>query len=255
MAEQRPQLVKPGQFGVVAAADSRRGVFDAHNEVLLAKGVPIDAVFTGDSITDMWAIDGYFEGTQGILVNRGIGGDRTNFMRRRFEADVLQLHPRLVVMKIGVNNFWDMDIWWDPSLLRRPAEIEDEIVNDITAMVEAAREQHIIVALCSILPTDMPFNSNTPVRNQAITRVNERLKQLADGSEVIYVDYHSHLVSGDGLTLRPGLADDGLHPHVVGYDIMADVLLKTLDEASVTVLKRRSPSMSARASTEDDRAI
>ena len=254
MAQQRPQLVKPGPFSIAAAADSRRGVFDAHNEVLLAKGIAIDAVFIGDSITDMWAIEGYFEGTQethetrGMLVNRGIGGDRTNFMRRRFEADVLQLHPRLVVMKIGVNNFWDMDMWWDHSLVRRPEEIADEVVSNITAMVAAAREQHILVALCSILPTDILLNGNTALRNQAIQRVNERLKLLADGHEVIYVDYHSHLVADDGLTLRPGLADDGLHPHVLGYNMMADVLLETLHEAGVTVLRKRASMNSNTAS-------
>ena len=240
MTETRPDLVKPGQFGIAAAADSRRGVFDAHNEVLLAKGIAIDAVFIGDSITDMWAVNAYFQGSQGDVLNRGIGGDRTEFMRRRFEADVLQLHPRLVVMKIGINNFWDLDIWWDPSLIRSPEAIEDDVVNDITAMVEAARKQNIIVALCSILPTDMLFNSNTAIRNAAIVRVNERLKQLAQKQGAIYVDYHRHLVAEDGLTLRPGLAEDGLHPHVLGYDIMASVLLKTLNEADVTVLQART---------------
>jgi lysophospholipase L1-like esterase len=185
----------------------------------------------------MWDIESYFVGTQGRIINRGIGGDRTNFVRRRFEADVLQLHPRLVVIKIGINNFSDIDIWWDASLIRSPQEIEDEIVSDITSMVEVAREQHILVALCSILPTNIPFSTNTPIRNAAIKRVNERLKQLANGREVMYVDYHSHFVADDKLTLRSGLADDGLHPHVVGYDIMANVLLKTLAEAGMMVMK------------------
>jgi lysophospholipase L1-like esterase len=45
---------------------------------------------------------------------------------------------------------------------------------------------------------------------------------------VIYVDYHTALADADGVTLREGLADDGLHPHVLGYDIMAAVLRETL---------------------------
>jgi hypothetical protein len=52
------------------------------------------------------------------------------------------------------------------------------------------------------------------------------------------VDYHWNLAADDGLTLRCGLAD-GLHPHVVGYEIMAGVLLDTLTAAGIDVLAAR----------------
>ena len=83
MALQRPNQIRPGEFGLAVAADSRRGVFDYHNEALLARVVPIAAVFIGDSITDMWALDAFFQSTSGFLVNRGIGGDRSPYVRRR----------------------------------------------------------------------------------------------------------------------------------------------------------------------------
>ncbi len=236
---ERPTLIKPGPFGVVAAADSRRGVFDLHNEALLAHAAPVDAVFIGDSITDMWALDVYFRGASGgYVVNRGIGGDRTPFVRRRFAADVLQLRPKLAVIKIGVNNTWDLDMWWDPALIRTPEDIENEIVGDVEAMVQAARADGIAVALCSILPTDIPVNGNTAQRNRLIARANGRLREVAGREGATYVDYHSRLMAADGLTLRAGLADDGLHPHTVGYDIMAGALLDTLREAGVAAIER-----------------
>lgn len=236
----RPRTIRPGLFAIPAAADSRRGVFDYHNEALIAAGTPIDAVFIGDSITDMWALDAFFEGAHGgMVVNRGIGGARTTFVRRRLAADVLQLQPRLAVIKIGVNNTWDLDIW-DTALRRTPEAIEEEIVADIAAMVAQAREAGIATALCSILPTDVPFNTNTAVRNTLIVRVNSRLREVAARYGATYVDYHAHLVDADGLTIKPGLADDGLHPHVVGYEIMAGVLLRTLREAKVEVIAHRA---------------
>jgi lysophospholipase L1-like esterase len=219
-------------------ADRRRGVFDYHNEALLASGASIDAVFLGDSITDMWALDVFFKGARGMVVNRGIGGDRTPFVRRRFEGDVLQLRPSLLVLCIGVNNTWDLDEW-EMYLRRTPTEIENEIVDDITSMVTLARADVIQVALCSILPTDVPFNGNTAERNALIKRANVRLCELAASSGAVWVDYHSHLVADDGLTLREGLADDGLHPHVVGYQIMAEVLCQTLADAGITTITRR----------------
>ena len=240
MTGERPEIIRPGVFAIQAAADSRRGVFDYHNEALIARGAPIDAVFIGDSITDMWAVDVFFQGSTGFIVNRGIGGDRTPFVRRRFDADVVQLHPRLVVIKIGVNNTWDLGIWWDERLRRTPEEIEAEILTDIEAMVQAARAGGIQVALCSILPTAVPFNGNTAQRNALIARVNQRLRGIAQEQGGVYVDYHHHFVASDGVTLRSGLADDGLHPHIVGYEIMATVLLKTLQEAGIDAIGSRA---------------
>jgi len=236
---ERPRMIRPGIFSIDAATDRLRGVFDAHNEALIAHQVPVDAVFFGDSITEMWALDVFFQGINGGLVNRGIGGDRTVFARRRFEADVLQLHPRLAVINIGVNNTWDLDLSWDPSQRREPEEIEDEIVDDLAAMVRRAREHGMAVALCSILPTDVPFKGTTAARNALILRANPRLQALAAEHGAVYVDYHARLVADDGQTLRAGLADDGLHPHVQGYQIMAAILLETLREAGLEAIARR----------------
>lgn len=237
MGAERPSILRPGLFGLEAAADTRRGVFDAHNEVLIARDVPIDAVFIGDSITDMWALDAFFQGAAGLVVNRGIGGDRTPYVRRRFEADVVQLRPRVAVILIGVNNTWDLDTPWDPSVYRSPEEIEEEIVGDVEAMVASAREREIVVALCSILPTDVPLNGATGTRNEIIARANTRLRAVASRHAAIYVDYHSDFVGNDGRTLRPGLADDGLHPHVAGYEIMARVLLEALTVAGIAAIE------------------
>src|SRR2546421_6192368 len=102
MAVQRPTLIRPGEFGLVVAADARRGVFDSHNEALLASGVPIAAVFIGDSITDMWALDAFFHSPSGFLVNRGIGGGLHPHMRPRFPAGDPLLRPRppLVLLRL-----------------------------------------------------------------------------------------------------------------------------------------------------------
>ena len=85
----------------------------------------------------------------------------------------------------------------------------------------------------------MPFNGNTAVCNALIAHANARLRTVAGRYGTIYVDYHRNLAAADGLTLRPGLADDGLHPHVVGYEIMAGVLLDTLTAAGIDVLAAR----------------
>ena len=168
----------------------------------------------------------------------GIGGDRTQFVRRRFAADVVQLHPRLAVIKIGVNNTGDLDEW-DPAKRRPAGAIEEEVVDDVTAVVDIARAAAIPAAVCSILPINIASRTTTAERNALIVRINDRLRGMAHSAGAVYVNYHAHLVGEDGRTLRAELADDGLHPHVLGYEIMARVLLETLERAGIDAIRAR----------------
>ena len=227
MSTKRVGIVKPGFFGLAAAADGRRVEFDFSNEVLIAHEVPVDFVFIGDSITHMWELNGYFGRGGLFVVNRGIAGDISSHVLRRFDADVIQLKPKHVVIKIGVNNFWALD--GATTEQRKTAEqIMAELVHDIQEMVLKAKEHEIIPVICSILPTNMPQSGNNEVRNTSIRSVNEHLQKVANEQGAIYVDYHSRMIIEEGNELCDELADDGLHPHVLGYDIMADVLREEL---------------------------
>ena len=56
----------------------------------------------GDSITDGWTLAGSYPGKP--YVNRGIGGQTTPQMLIRFRPDVIDLHPKVVVILAGTND-------------------------------------------------------------------------------------------------------------------------------------------------------
>ena len=65
-------------------------------------GQSVEAVFMGNSITDNWAsIDSEFF-TRNNFVGRGISGQTTLEMLARFRRDVIDLHPRAVVILAGI---------------------------------------------------------------------------------------------------------------------------------------------------------
>lgn len=219
----RESVLKPGMFGTAAAADSRRQEFDFGNEQLLLAGVRPDALFIGDSITHLWELQAYF-GAGKVVINRGIGGDISTHVRRRFAADALQLQPRLVVMKIGTNDLgWGLDQLSDASA--------DTVCENIAAMAADAQAAGVPLAICSILPVWgpnwYPSEEFQKLKNAQIISVNARLRAIAEETGAIYVDYFSRMVGPDGLLPRD-YADDGVHPHAVGYSIMAQVLRETL---------------------------
>lgn len=240
-------IIRPGNFSVQAAADQMRPVYDRYNEQIIYNRVPIHFVFIGESITQFWDLPTYFGGgRQNSIANRGIAGDITSNMLKRFPADVLQLKPKYVHIMGGTNNTWILDAF-DPRLRKSPDQIYLETLSDISAMVHESKRHGIIPIIGSNLPTGkgIPCFESQPLlycrdtsmdlRNELLFQINYGTWQLAVNERAIYIDYYSYMTQQDGRTLRPELADDGLHPNVLGYNIMAGVLSKTLSAAGIEI--------------------
>jgi len=70
-------------------------------------------VLIGDSITQLWDVSAYIN-TDKFIINRGIGGDVSKYVLKRFDADVIQLAPQKVALMIGTNDisYTNDDLWW-----------------------------------------------------------------------------------------------------------------------------------------------
>lgn len=215
--QQKQQLIKPGMFGDNAPADRLRGRFDFWNEEVIRQDVAVGTVFMGDSITELWELAAYFAPSDGVILNRGIGGDITPHMARRFEADVIQLKPRNVVILAGTNDVARM-----LSAKKTEDDMVSQVMTNMEAMVDAAQKAGINVFVCSILPTN-PDTGNHAGKAPVLPRINEKLKAMCAAKHCIYVDYAAQMSDSAG-ELPRDLARDGLHPHYAGYAIMARVL-------------------------------
>lgn len=169
-------------------------------------------VFFGDSITDIWKLDDSFPGKH--YVNRGIGGQTTSQMLVRFRQDVIDLHPKVVVILAGTN-----DIAGNTGPISN-----SDIEANLASLADLASVHGIYVVYASILPvhnyTDKAkdfFAQRPPAR---ILELNTWLKDYCAKNKIVYLDYFSALVDDKGM-LKKDLADDGLHPNAAGYKIMA----------------------------------
>jgi lysophospholipase L1-like esterase len=171
-------------------------------------------VFFGDSITDIWHLDEYFPGKP--YINRGIGGQTTPQMLVRFRRDVIDLHPRAVLILAGTN-----DIAGNTG----PMRLED-IEADYASLAELARAHEIKVIYASVLPvhdyTEKSKDFFAQRSPQKILELNRWLKDYCASAtnDCLYLDYFSAMVDARGL-LKKDLSDDGLHPNAAGFKLMA----------------------------------
>ena len=187
---------------------------EANKEVTKAPRV----VFMGDSITDYWvnADPDFF--TSNNFLGRGISGQTTAHMLVRFRRDVIDHHPKYVVILAGTND-----------VAKNLGEISPEnTLGNIISMCELAKANKIKPIICSILPCDR-FYWRPEVTGQAqeIVKINALLKEYAESAKIPYVDYHSVMKNeNDGLPKE--YAADGCHPTKAGYEVMKKVVLEYL---------------------------
>ncbi len=178
----------------------------------------IRVVFMGDSITDFWQqprFGGFFPGQP--YADRGISGQTTPQMLLRFRADVIDLHPRAVVILGGTN---------DIAGATGP-ESNEEIEGYLASMSDLAHASGIAVVLASLTPVSAYHVANATAVPQTTQRPMERIRAIntwlaayAGAHGDVYLDYFSALIDATGL-LRADFSADDLHPTTAGYAVMA----------------------------------
>lgn len=176
-------------------------------------------VLMGNSITDCWpdAHPDFFVENQ--LLGRGISGQVSSQMLVRFQEDVIDLHPSVVVILCGTNDIAE----------NNGPITHEHILQNIKSMCDLARFHGIKPVVCSTLPANR-FKWRPDLQPaKAIVRLNEMIKAYAQAEGIPYVDYYSALVDETG-GLPEKYSKDGVHPNPDGYSVMEGVLMEVLKE-------------------------
>ena len=176
------------------------------------------AVLMGDSITDGWpsADPEFFSDNN--FVGRGISGQVTSQMLLRFRQDVIDLHPKYVVILAGTND-----------IAENSGKIDmEKTFGNIVSMCDLAKANGIKPVICSVLPA-RKYSWRPEITDCAeqIVRLNSMLEEYAAKNRIKYVDYHSAMKDADN-GLISDYTYDGVHLRTAGYDVIEQIILKVL---------------------------
>jgi len=169
-------------------------------------------IFLGDSITDYWKLGDYFPGKP--YINRGIDGQTTPQMLVRFRQDVIDLHPKVLVILAGTN-----DVAGVTGRAR-----DENIEANYATMAELARLHGIRVVFASLLPVNNVSSEDAKESfalrpRERLLAINHWLRDYCVANGLVYLDYYAALADDNGM-LKKELSDDGLHPNAAGYKLM-----------------------------------
>ena len=217
---------------------------------LLETPLRIPAIFIGDSITWQWARTSRTDNKSNILIpldplpaymtlsgdnvitrfhpgfftgngylDKGVSGQNTTQMLSRFQEDILDLNPQVVVIMGGTNDL-------------AQGVTKDQIVANIAAMAEMADAAGIKVVICTVTPNNDTYSRlNDPKTKGAhIITLNGMLEEYTASKGFTWCDYWSSLVADDGLALNPDYwLYDHLHPNPDAYTVMEGIVKPIID--------------------------
>jgi lysophospholipase L1-like esterase len=174
-------------------------------------------VFMGDSITEFWKVNDGSYFTNNSYIDRGISGQTTPQMLLRFQQDVIDLKPSVVVILAGIN-----DIAENTGPITTEA-----IMKNIISMVALAKANKIKVVLCTILPANHFYWNPKLEPADKVIALNQLISKYAKKNKISCVDYFPAMVD-DAKGLPKKYSDDGVHPNLEGYKVMEGLLQKVI---------------------------
>lgn len=176
-------------------------------------------VFAGDSLTEGWEkIEDDLKTLR--VANRGIGGEVSRGLLFRFKEDVLDLHPRAIVLLIGTNDL----------TASQPAA---ETLANLRAMLTQWRTQapNATLLLCTV-PSSA--NPKAPIDRSQLLLLNSEIRKLpSEYPGLRVVDLYAATVDKAGLPERRYFDGDRLHLSRDGYQRWKETLTPVLIHAGL----------------------
>lgn len=176
-------------------------------------------VLLGASITQAFNPDDYF--TENPFINKGINGQYSGQYLLRFKKDIIDYHPRAVIIKLCAIHV-TRDI---------PLQIS---YDNIEMMTQLAQVNDIQPVLASMIPVTRTFDQNRSPKDitREIKEFNQWVESYCERNQLVYLDYFGVLADESGY-LKPQYSTDGMHLNSKGYDLFAtklESMLSTLGE-------------------------
>ena len=170
-------------------------------------------VFIGSSIVQRWNFKKYFQAQP--FINRGIGNDTSEGMRKRFEKDVVDLKPKKTVIFTCAN-----DVKCQISSVRSK--------ENLAYMLSRCLEENITPIVFILMP--VLYSVNPSLRysrpESEIKTMENALISLCHQMNVTYIYVREHLEKEKMLKSLYG--KDGIHLNENGYALLSHIVIEKI---------------------------
>jgi lysophospholipase L1-like esterase len=180
------------------------------------------------------------------MINSGIGSSTTEHSRGRFDSDVLDHDPALVVIMLGGNDS-AIDVWKNPPATK-PRVAKERYAENLRNFVRTLKARNVKVILMTPPPFRWtaklkqlygkpPYDVNDPWGFSAtLAEYGDVVRAIAREQAVPLVDVFKAFLDYDTIDGQSvdDLLLDGMHPNDKGHAIIAELLAPVIEKACKT---------------------
>jgi acyl-CoA thioesterase I len=193
-------------------------------------------LFIGDSITDCGRIafinplgNGYVatisqylkkNSTKLRISNRGIGGNTSEDLTKRWQEDCLDLNPTVISILIGINDTWRH---YDQGIETSLSTFEANYRN----ILDRTRK-HTTALLILCEPFLLPLSDEQKLWHFDLDPKRRLIRGLADEYNTLFVPLHEAFQKAASSSEPARWTEDGVHPTDQGHLLIADTWIKNV---------------------------
>lgn len=179
-------------------------------------------LFFGDSLTARYDLDFYFPKKN--VINKGVGGEKTEDLLERIDKDVYEYNPSKLFVQCGINDIInDID--------------KEDILLNIRTIITGIKvnRSYAKVYMESLYPVnekkvkDSDNEKHRKLNNKQIKEYNEEIKKICEDNNIIYINVFDEMTDKDG-NLKELYTDDGLHLTNLGYLKLTSILKEYIEK-------------------------
>lgn len=176
-----------------------------------------DIIFLGDSLTDFYDLEKYYDIP---IINSGVAGWTTDDLLNDLDEKVFKYKAKKIILLIGTN-----DITYGKS--------NEYIVNNIEKIVETIKNKnkYVKIYIESLYPINNTENKKIDHNmvksrtNGQIININKLLKNYCNKNKITYINMYDLLKDENG-NLKLEYTQEGLHMSDEGYEVITSELKK-----------------------------
>ena len=146
------------------------------------------------------------------VLNRGVNGERTDQIAARFDRDVINAAPKVVVLIAGVNDVY-----------------QGRRVDDVTRQLKEMYDRAARAGVRVVAGTIVPYNTATREQNEKMRVINAWLRAQAQHDPSMGFADTRAAVAAPGNPDMLASSPDALHPSPQGYRLMADAIAPAIE--------------------------
>jgi len=184
------------------------------------------------------------KGIQAKVFNAGVGGNNTHDARLRFQTDVLNRNPDVVILQFGINDS-AIDVWKQPPADQPRVPLKQYEIN-LRYFITVLKKRGVSVLVMTPNPLrwtprlkelydKAPYEPENPDgMNHLLKLYTETARKVARTEKVMLVDVAKAFESyaQNGRQSMDDLLLDGMHPNQQGHRLIAGLLSPRIVELS-----------------------